>query len=49
MKFSNTKQMLMYGKSPSMRREWIEMYDWWLRKIQSGSPSMRREWIEMRY
>ena len=36
-------------KSPSMRREWIEM----LHGNQSlthsrRSPSMRREWIEMR-
>ena len=34
--------------SPSMRREWIEMFHF--RNDTSGgfpSPSMRREWIEM--
>ena len=35
-------------RSPSMRREWIEILSCvasWIKK--SGSPSMRREWIEM--
>ena len=34
--------------SPSMRREWIEMF--YERSVNSKmvkSPSMRREWIEM--
>ena len=33
--------------SPSMRREWIEIF-WVLGfSLTSVSPSMRREWIEM--
>ena len=36
------------GKSPSMRREWIEMSTHYLMMCRhAGSPSMRREWIEM--
>ena len=34
--------------SPSIRREWIEIYYITDGKIINGSPSIRREWIEMR-
>ena len=34
-------------KSPSMRREWIEMLIEAAKKVAEKSPSMRREWIEM--
>ena len=48
MKYKSNNRKGTAEKSPSMRREWIEM-----RTIQhyeqgSKSPSMRREWIEMR-
>ena len=35
------------GKSPSMRREWIEIFLIHLAPHGFPSPSMRREWIEM--
>ena len=35
------------AQSPSMRREWIEMIDYWDVFFDSLSPSMRREWIEI--
>ena len=36
------------GGSPSMRREWIEIYIFPFDGTATGrSPSMRREWIEM--
>ena len=41
------KKMHLSTMSPSMRREWIEI---WLRGMVAQpflSPSMRREWIEM--
>ena len=34
-------------KSPSMRREWIEIIIKILWSKQPESPSMRREWIEI--
>ena len=34
-------------KSPSMRREWIEMIPNCIRYSIALSPSMRREWIEI--
>ena len=34
-------------KSPSMRREWIEMTNGVCKEMAIRSPSMRREWIEM--
>ena len=34
--------------SPSMRREWIEMYQDYTTLISMLSPSMRREWIEIK-
>ena len=34
-------------KSPSMRREWIEIYEGGEAIGLFASPSMRREWIEM--
>ena len=38
-----------YAASPSMRREWIEMFDNIVNKIKEiPSPSMRREWIEIK-
>ena len=33
--------------SPSMRREWIEIYLTGNAKPEEVSPSMRREWIEI--
>ncbi len=33
--------------SPSMRREWIEMFTMLYILRDYASPSMRREWIEM--
>ena len=39
--------MNLKKKSPSMRREWIEMADSIKRAESRESPSMRREWIEM--
>ena len=36
------------GKSPSMRREWIEIrHSTGIGTVCGSSPSMRREWIEM--
>ena len=35
------------GKSPSMRREWIEIFLIHLAPHGFPSPSMRREWIEI--
>ena len=35
------------GRSPSMRREWIEIGELREDHTRSKSPSMRREWIEM--
>ena len=35
-------------KSPSMRREWIEIPQCRWRRILQASPSMRREWIEIK-
>ncbi len=34
-------------KSPSMRREWIEMSSSFPMVFAFSSPSMRREWIEI--
>ena len=36
-------------RSPSMRREWIEIFLLVVYPLIRGSPSMRREWIEMAY
>ena len=38
---------LACNSSPSMRREWIEMFLSRLRSDYYVSPSMRREWIEI--
>ena len=39
---------LDYARSPSMRREWIEITNSAVRiSADTKSPSMRREWIEM--
>ena len=38
--------MNLKKKSPSMRREWIEMADSIKPPESRESPSMRREWIE---
>ena len=38
-----------YSKSPSMRREWIEMKHRLRASELLASPSMRREWIEIRF
>ena len=35
------------ARSPSMRREWIEMLSPAVPTLANESPSMRREWIEM--
>ena len=34
-------------RSPSMRREWIEISSFKKTSVQKPSPSMRREWIEI--
>ena len=34
-------------RSPSMRREWIEIMETVYLCLDGESPSMRREWIEM--
>ena len=34
-------------RSPSMRREWIEIMQCTAIEISNTSPSMRREWIEI--
>ena len=47
MKWISADSMLFLHGSPSMRREWIEIYYITDGKIINGSPSMRREWIEM--
>ena len=35
------------ARSPSMRREWIEILAKTLQLNGASSPSMRREWIEI--
>ena len=35
------------GASPSMRREWIEIFLFCFNELAYKSPSMRREWIEI--
>ena len=47
MKFSKMEKLNVKAQSPSMRREWIEIYIWKYVEIFVLSPSMRREWIEM--
>ena len=37
------------NKSPSMRREWIEILLESLKEGYTMSPSMRREWIEIMF
>ena len=37
-----------HAVSPSMRREWIEMFSLRLTAEEKKSPSMRREWIEIK-
>ena len=39
--------LMVYLASPSMRREWIEMYITYNSLCNLRSPSMRREWIEI--
>ena len=37
-------------ESPSMRREWIEIFtEFFPKRRKCLSPSMRREWIEITY
>ena len=48
MKSRSCCSMFRYQKSPSMRREWIEISCGETPSLdRSRSPSMRREWIEM--
>ena len=48
MKFCNPPYGREIGKSPSMRREWIEMKEPLSEnELLTLSPSMRREWIEI--
>ena len=48
MKYCHRPVHIAGVKSPSMRREWIEILMSLLeRRIIYPSPSMRREWIEM--
>ena len=37
------------GRSPSMRREWIEIQRTLYHTATVWSPSMRREWIEINF
>ena len=47
MKWNGINDMAGWIKSPSMRREWIEMSRLEIYRQSKKSPSMRREWIEM--
>ena len=48
MKYDYRAMGLCPHKSPSMRREWIEICGGFHRGHVDRSPSMRREWIEIR-
>ena len=49
MKYTATPSVQRCERSPSMRREWIEIAISESQKTAIyQSPSMRREWIEMR-
>ena len=41
------RQLALLQLSPSMRREWIEIFHGYAVRNDLESPSMRREWIEM--
>ena len=48
MKFTRERIMPISIRSPSIRREWIEMYTKNInRQSNRQSPSIRREWIEI--
>ena len=47
LKSSPWRLYLWYHKSPSTRREWIEMMVQRMGIVETLSPSTRREWIEM--
>ena len=48
MKYKRLSVFHRIQRSPSMRREWIEMISWQFQSAGiSQSPSMRREWIEI--
>ena len=48
MKYPKRSRNDATGRSPSMRREWIEMSPYGVETVSlEPSPSMRREWIEM--
>ena len=42
-----SKFLFSANRSPSMRREWIEIFNVLHSSCIRESPSMRREWIEM--
>ena len=48
MKFDVDNIWQCVSGSPSMRREWIEIFLPRVAGLVSVSPSMRREWIEMK-
>ena len=41
------RQLALLQLSPSMRREWIEIFHGYAVRNDLESPSMRREWIEI--
>ena len=48
MKYQKILFHCLVWKSPSMRREWIEIVNYIASQTKiKRSPSMRREWIEM--
>ena len=47
MKLERRQKRTGVKRSPSMRREWIEIQFSFFVSSNSMSPSMRREWIEM--
>ena len=47
MKFIHPLEILCVVRSPSIRREWIEMSCISGGDLRCGSPSIRREWIEI--
>ena len=47
MKYRQHDKAYHCGKSPSIRREWIEMPWLYTQDSEAESPSIRREWIEI--
>ena len=47
MKYKSDDYTIYTVESPSMRREWIEIFSEIPKSKSAMSPSMRREWIEI--